>query len=99
MEVNGHISFLPYAKYKTLTPNDMGINVKGNGLCANVIIDGKIMCKNLKNVHKDEKWLLHNLEALGFNDPKKIFLCTIDTNEKLNVYTINNSVKYNDIFE
>ena len=99
MEVNGHVSFLPYAKHKPITPNDINIDKKSNGLCANVIMDGHIMYKNLKNIGKNKDWLINNLESLGYKDVHKIFLCTVDSNEKLNVYIINNSVKFNDIFE
>lgn len=98
LETNGHISFLPYAKYKTLTPKDMRIKAKSGGLCANVIIDGNVMHKNLENVGLTEEWLQHNLDVLGYNDLKKIFLCTVDTNKNISVYE-NNNVKYDDIFE
>lgn len=98
LETNGHISFLPYAKYKTLTPEDMGVKTKSGGLCANVIIDGNLMHKNLKNVGLTEEWVKHNLEVLGYKDLKKIFLCTVDTNKNISVYE-NNNVKYDDIFE
>lgn len=99
MEINGHISFLPYAKYQNLTPNDMNINTNTSGLCANVIIDGNILYGNLNNIGKNLDWLEKNLKKLGYQNIKDIFLCTVDSNEKLCVYMTNNNVKYNDIFE
>ena len=98
LETNGHISFLPYSKYKPVTNQDMGIEGKSSGLCANVIIDGNIMQHNLSNLGLNIDWLKHNLEVLGFKDIKKIFLCTIDSNKKISIFEKNN-VKYNDIFE
>ena len=98
LETNGHISFLPYAKYKPITSNDMNIETKSTGLCANVIIDGNLMKHNLKNIGLDEDWLKRNLAVLGYNDYKKIFLCTVDSNKKISVFE-KNSVKYHDIFE
>ena len=98
LETNGHISFLPYAKYKPITPNDMAINTTSSGLCANVIIDGNIMERNLKNIGLNKDWLIHNLETLGFENYQKIFLCTVDSNKKISVFEKNN-VKYHDIFE
>lgn len=98
LETNGHISFLPYSKYKPVTNQDMGIEGKSSGLCANVIIDGNIMQHNLSNLGLNTDWLKHNLEVLGFKDIKKIFLCTIDSNKKISIFEKNN-VKYNDIFE
>lgn len=98
METNGHISFLPFAKYKTLTRKDVDIDVKDSGLCANVVMDGSVMHKNLKNVGLTEKWLYQKLEKLGYKNIKKIFLCTVDSNKEISVYE-NNNVKYGDIFE
>ena len=98
LETNGHISFLPYAKYKSLTPQDMSIDSISSGLCANVIIDGHIMNHNLINMGLNINWLKHNLELLGFNDYQNIFLCTVDSNKKISVFEKNN-VKYKDIFE
>ena len=98
LETNGHISFLPYAKYKPVTNKDMSLKGTSSGLCANVIIDGNIMHHNLNNLGLNNDWLKHNLEALGYNDIKRIFLCTVDSNKKLSIFEKNN-VKYNDIFE
>ena len=43
MEANGNLSILPKSDYKTITLNDMNIKKENSRLCANVIIDGKIM--------------------------------------------------------
>ena len=99
MEVNGTLSILPYAEYRPLTPRDMKIKVPKEGLCANVIIDSKIMHNNLKSINKDEKWLNKNLKSKGYNDISKILLATVDINDKLDVYENNNEEKSKDIFE
>ena len=98
LETNGHITFLPFSKYRPVTNQDMSINGTSSGLCANVIIDGNIMKHNLSNLGLDNEWLKCNLEALGYNDYKKIFLCTVDSNKKLSVFEKNKG-KYADIFE
>lgn len=99
MEVNGNISVLPKAEYKSLTPKDMNIKVNKESICANVIIDGKIMHKNLENMNKNEKWLNKELKVKGYSDISKILLATLDNNEKLNIYERNNNIKSNDVFE
>ena len=99
MEVNGNISVLPKAEYKPLTPKDMNIKVNKESICANVIIDGKIMHKNLENMNKNEKWLNKELKVKGYSDISKILLATLDNNEKLNIYERNNNIKSNDVFE
>ena len=47
MESNGTVSILPYETERPLKVKDMKVKPKKEGLCANVIIDGKIMENNL----------------------------------------------------
>ncbi len=86
MEVSGKVSFLLKEDY--LPVNNKGLNIKNTsqGLCANIIIDGKIMKNNLKLVNKDLKWLEKELKQKGYNNTKNILLATVDINEKLVIY-------------
>ena len=86
MESNGRLSFLPKSKYKPLTPDDMKLKVSKEGLCANLIIDGNIMDKNLRNIKKDRKWLLSRLNNENVENYNKILLLTCDTKEKFSIY-------------
>lgn len=98
MEVNGKISIMPKIENKPITMKDM--NLKGNkeGLCANVIIDGKIMLTNLNNMNKSKQWLLKELKVKGY-DLNDVLLATLDINEKLNIYERNNDIKIQKILE
>lgn len=91
LEPSGKVSFLPKAKYLPTTPNDMKIKVSENSLCANLVIDGKIMYENIKHIGKDEKWLITRLDNLGYKDVSEILLVTCDNKEKLTVYIKDNS--------
>lgn len=99
LEANGEVSILPKPEYRPLTPKDMNIKVPKEGLCSNVIIDGKIMHKNLKNIKKDEKWLNKELKIKGYRDISKILLATIDVNEKLVIYERNYNIDSKDVLE
>lgn len=99
MEVNGNLSVLPKPEYRPLTPKDMNLKVNRESICANVIIDSKIMHKNLHNMNKDEKWLFKELKVKGYTDTAKILLATLDIDEKLTIYEKNNGVKSKDVFE
>ena len=57
MESNGQLSVLIKADKKPITPYDMNIKVKNLSLINDIIIDGKIVNKNLQIVGVDEKWL------------------------------------------
>lgn len=86
MEPNGKLSILPVSASKPVTPEEMNITVQQEVLAGNVIIDGKIMEKNLKALGHDEKWLRDQLAAGGFNKPEDVFLATCTANGTLCVY-------------
>jgi len=98
MEANGTLSILPKGEYKTLTVKDMKLKPQKQGLCANVIIDGKIMYNNLEHIHKTEKWLLKELKVRG-QQLGDILLGTVDVNEKLVLYSRNNEEESFDVLE
>lgn len=89
MEANGKISFLLKSKYEPVTMKDMRLKTNYNGLCTNVIIDGKIMINNLKTIKKDKKWLITRLNNLNYRDINNLLLVTIDSDEKLTIFEKN----------
>ena len=99
VEANGKISILPKAENKPLTPKDMKIKVDKSSLVANVIIDSRLLDKNLKNAHKDKVWLDKELKIKGYQDYNKILLATIDGNDKLTVYERNYQEKVSNVLE
>ena len=98
MEANGKVSILPKGENKPLTIKDMNLKVEKQGLCSNVIIDGKIMHKNLENINKTYKWLEKELKIKG-KSIEDVLLATVDINEKLNIYLRNNHEKVLDVLE
>lgn len=86
MEANGKVSFLPKEEYIPVNVKDMNLKPSKQGLCANVVIDGKIMEKNLSVINKDEDWLNKQLKVKGYDSLDKILLATVDVNEKLCVF-------------
>ena len=99
LEPNGDVSILPKPEYRPITPSDMKIKVNKEGLCCNAIIDGKIMYNNLKNINKDEKWLMNQLKVKGYSDLSKILLATIDINEKVVIYEGNEKLESKNVLE
>lgn len=97
MEANGKLSILPKSENKQVTLKDMEIKTNKASLCANVIIDGKIMNNNLSNMKKDEEWLYKELKVKGIN-LNEILLATLDNNEKLVIYK-DEKIKENNVLE
>ena len=99
MEADGKFSILPKSEYRPLTTKDMNLKASKEGLCANVIIDGKIMKNNLNLCNKNEEWLLKQLKVKGYSDLENILLATLDINDKINVYERNYNLKSKDVLE
>ena len=89
LEANGKVSILPKSKYKPITCNDINLIVPYKGICANVIIDGKIMKNNLKSINKKEDWLIKRLHNMNYNNIEDLLLVTCDINENISVYKKN----------
>lgn len=85
MEANGEVSFKLKPDYETPTIKDLNIKKTKSGLCINLIIDGQIIEKSLKQVKKDVNWLNHELNVKGIKQ-SDVLLATLDLNEKLEIY-------------
>jgi len=85
METTGKISFLPMPMKRQLNPKDFNFAPVREGLCINVILDGRIMENDLKNANMTKKELERQLKS---QDKKieNILLATVDANKKLTVF-------------
>lgn len=99
LEVNGELSILPKTNYRPLNLIDMNIKKESEGLCANVIIDRKIMLNNLVKANKNKDWLMKQLKIKGYNNLENILLATLDNKDKLIVYEKNNDIKSINVLE
>lgn len=99
LEVNGELSILPKTNYRPLNLIDMNIKKESEGLCANVIIDRKIMLNNLVKANKNKDWLMKQLKIKGYNNLENILLATLDNKNKLIVYEKNNDIKSINVLE
>lgn len=99
MECNGNLSIMPKSTYKPVTIRDLKLKEQVQGLCANVIIDGKIMDNNLKNMGKEIGWLERQLNIKGYKNIEDILLATLDFNEKLTVYDKNKNKNIKNVLE
>ncbi len=89
METNGKISLMPKETKKNVTCEDLQLSPKSEGLIANVVIDGKVMERNLKAAGRDESWLKQELAKQKCGQISQIFLATLDESGALSVYKKN----------
>lgn len=77
LETNGDITVVRKPGKRGLIPEDLGLKPKYDGLAYDLVIDGNIMDKNLKEIGKDRTFLFSRLEEFGMN-PKNTLIATID---------------------
>ncbi|MDD6223573.1 MAG: DUF421 domain-containing protein [bacterium] len=99
LEPSGKVSFLPKSKYIPVTPNDMKLKVSDQGLCANLLIDGKLMKNNIKNIGKDVEWVTARLKNMGYEDISKLLLVVCDNKEQFTVYEKTDTIDVANVLE
>ena len=93
LEENGKISFLPYSDKRPANPSDFNIKPNDEDIVTNLILDGKVMENNLKELGFGRKWLIKMLKNQGIIKINNIFLATYDSDGNLSVYLTNNTKK------
>lgn len=83
LETSGDISVIQKPNKRTTTPEDFNIMPEYEGICYNLVIDGKIMKENLNKIGKDYKWLKKQTQKFQMM-PEEAFIVTI--NEKGNIF-------------
>ncbi len=99
LEPNGKLSILPKVDNRPVNTKDLNLSPNQNYPLANVIIDGKIMERNLKLTGKNIKWIDKQLANYSI-ELKDVLLATCDiTKDTLNVYGKIAEKPSEDIFE
>lgn len=98
LESNGMVSVLPKSEKAPLTPYDMGMKPKKAEAEPILIMDGKILYKNLKQCGKDKQWLNEKVKEFGavISD---VFIAQADGENNLSVYVKTDESVTNDIFQ
>ena len=91
LEENGKISFLPYSDRRPANPSDFNIKPKEEGIVTNLILDGRVMDENLKELGFDKLWLNEMLQKQGIIKVDNIFLATYNSDGSLSAYLTNNT--------
>lgn len=90
LEENGKISFLPLSEKRPANPSDFNIKLEEENIITNIILDGKVMEKNLSEIGRDKIWLSEELQKQGVTKMDNIFLATYKSDDTLSIYMTNN---------
>lgn len=78
LEANGTLSFLPKAGERPVTPSDIDIKPQTETMFVPMIIDGRIIEKNLVSRNKSIAWLNGQIKKQNAGDPENILLALFD---------------------
>ena len=92
LEPNGQISIIPTVDTSAVRVKDMQIQADQDEFVYNVIIDGKVIEKNLDSTGNNLTWLNNKLKEQKISNIKDIYLATCDKNNNLSIYLKKNKV-------
>ena len=93
LEPNGSLSVLKKPEYLPVTRQDLKIKAKPTGISTELVYDGKLIKQNLRQMNKDEKWLMNQLKKHGINDVSEAFLVLINDAGSLYVDKYDDDIK------
>ena len=77
LETSGQITVIEKPNKRQTTPEDFGIIPEYEGIPYDLVVDGKVMMKNLEAIGKNYNWLKKEINKFGFN-PEDALVATID---------------------
>lgn len=100
LETNGKLSVLPKSNSRPATAQEAGLQPPQATICADVILDGKIMEENLSRMDINKTWIQEQLKKQGIKNIKDVLLANLNDNKELSVYLKNQTdEKMSTIFE
>jgi uncharacterized membrane protein YcaP (DUF421 family) len=85
-EADGKISVFLDPKYVPLTPSHYQMKTEAFDFPRTIIKEGRIDSKELKEIQKDEDWVISSLQSLYKTEVKNVLLATLDNKGNLKVF-------------
>ena len=79
LETSGQVTVIPKPNKRNTNPEDFNIEPEYEGISYDLVVDGKVMYKNLEKIGKNYKWLERQSEKFGIK-PEEALIITIDGN-------------------
>lgn len=77
LETSGQVTVIQKPEKRNATPEDLGITPEYEGISYDLVVDGKIMTKNLKAIGRDYKWLEKETKKFKIK-PEEALVVTLD---------------------
>lgn len=85
-EADGKFSVFLHPKYEPLTPSSIQMETQPFDFPKTIVKEGKINSKELKQIQKDECWVVSRLESLYHTEVRNVLLATLDSKDNLKVF-------------
>lgn len=83
LETNGNLSVIPKSQKRPVTPFDMDLPTRYEGIPITLVIDGYVFHKNLAKINLDENWLRSELQQFNIKSFKEVLFASLDSEGKL----------------
>ncbi len=80
LETSGQVTVIPKPNKRNTTPKDFNMEPEYEGISYDLVVDGKVMYKNLEKIGKNYKWLERQSKKFGIK-PEEALVITIDGND------------------
>lgn len=77
LETSGQVTVIPKPNKRNTTPEDFNIEPKYEGIPYDLVVEGKVMYKNLEKIGKNYVWLKKQTNKFGI-EPEDALIVTID---------------------
>ena len=81
LETSGQVTVIPKPSKRPTIPEDFNIEPQYEGIPYDLVVDGKVMYKNLEKLGKNYVWLQRQTEKFGIK-PEEALIVTIDGNNQ-----------------
>jgi len=85
-EADGKISVFLQPKYEPVTPSMLQMETEPFNFSSTIVKEGKIDYSELKQIHRDESWVISSLKNSYQTEVKNVLLATVDTKGNLKVF-------------
>jgi uncharacterized membrane protein YcaP (DUF421 family) len=83
LEPSGRLSVMTKSQRRAVTPADLGIDTKYEGLSYPLVCDGEILSWNLQRLRLSEDWLVEQLRKSDIQRVNDVALAMLDTDGQL----------------
>lgn len=77
LETSGQVTVIPKPEKRNVIAEDLNITPEYEGISYDLVVDGKVMNKNLKKIGKDYNWLKKEVRKFNMN-PEEALIVTYD---------------------